>query len=79
MRYILFTTTQCPKCPTMKEFAKTLDIDGVIYDETHAQFMELVMAHDATVAPTMIILNGRDEIGRGNTPEEIKEILDGVQ
>ena len=78
MKYILLTTTSCPKCPAMKEFVQNnfAEESGEILDETSPNFMDLVQKYGVTVAPVLIILEGEKEVFRGTEPSEIEYFLE---
>ncbi|MCF7836299.1 thioredoxin family protein [Candidatus Gracilibacteria bacterium] len=77
MKYILFTTTTCPKCPAMKEFvAAEIEFEGEQVNNESSNFMEKAQEFGVDAAPTLIIFNDEDkEIFRGNEVQEIKDFL----
>jgi hypothetical protein len=80
MRYLLFTTTTCPKCPAMKEFvANEIKFSGELLDNESSNFMERAQEYDVDSAPTLIIFDDVDkEVFRGNEVGEVKEFLDNA-
>lgn len=55
MYYILFTTTQCPKCPAFKEFVKTnVTFPGKIINEQDPDFQKLALGFAVSAVPTFI-------------------------
>jgi len=77
MKYILFTTTRCPKCPAIKEYVKqNVKFAGEIMDETNPNFAKLIEEHEVQAAPTFIVWidNGMEHF-RGNEITEIEEFL----
>ena len=77
MKYILFTTETCPKCPEVKTYIKEkISFEGELLDNTAPNFMELAGEYGVTGAPTMIIFNdAKKEIFRGSETYEIEDFL----
>jgi len=77
MNYILFTTSQCPKCPAFKEFvAKNIKFDGEILNEQSPNFMDNIKQFSVHNAPTMVILNGTEEIFRTDEVSQLQGFLE---
>ena len=64
MRYLLFTTPTCPKCPLMKEAVETLPFSGLVCSSEHSEFPFLTEKYNVTSAPVLIITHHNKEIGR---------------
>lgn len=77
MRYILFTTTRCPKCPEFKDFvSRHLSFSGEVLDETRSDFSEKIAQYGVTQAPSIIFLEDRDqEVFRTNELSALKDFL----
>ena len=77
MKYLLFTTTTCPKCPAVKAFvAEKVDFPGEILDNNSPDFGTKAVELGVEAAPTMIIFGDSDqEIFRGNEVSEIEDFL----
>ena len=76
MNYILFTTTQCPKCPAFKEFiAENIDFDGEIINEQNSNFMDNVKIFGVSNAPTIVILENEKEVFRADDISQLAEFL----
>jgi len=77
MKYLLFTTTTCPKCPAMKEFvASEIKFTGELVDNESSDFMEKAQELKVDAAPTLIIFDDADkELFRGNEAQEVKDFL----
>jgi len=77
MKYLLFTTTTCPKCPAMKEFvASEIKFTGELIDNESSDFMEKAQKFSVDAAPTLIILDDADqEIFRGNEAQEVRDFF----
>ena len=77
MKYFLFTTTTCPKCPALKNFvAEKIKFPGELIDETAPDFLERAQKFSVTVAPTLIIFDDAEkEIFRGGEIGELTEFL----
>jgi len=56
MNYLLFTTTQCPKCPAFKEFVqKFIKFPGKIINETDESFRSLALEFAVSSVPTLLV------------------------
>lgn len=56
MTYLLFTTTECPKCPAFKDFVHTyVHFDGEIIDQNDEHFFRLSTEYMVSSVPTIII------------------------
>ncbi len=77
MKYLLFTTMTCPKCPAMKSFvAENLKFEGEVLDNDSSNFMEKAGELKVDSAPTLIIFDENEqEIFRGNEVGEVKDFL----
>ncbi len=78
MRYLLFTTTTCPKCPAMKEFvSENISFEGELIDNNAPGFMKKAGELRVDSAPTIIIFDDSGaEVFRGSEPQEAKEFLE---
>lgn len=77
MKYILLTTTYCPKCPSFKSFVQEkITMEGRIVDETMGDFTDIITEYNATAAPLMIILDSQDrEVFRTSETTELEDFL----
>ena len=77
MKYLLFTTAACPKCPAMKSFvAENLKFEGEVIDNSSLHFAEQIKKFNVESAPTILIFDDTEkEIFRGSEVEELKEFL----
>lgn len=77
MRYLLFTTTTCPKCPVVKNFVATeISFPGETLDNTSPNFGEKIQKFGVQNAPTFLIFDDADqEIFRGSEVSEIQDFL----
>lgn len=77
MKYILFTTTTCPKCPVVKSFvAEKINFEGEILDNSTPDFATQIQKFGVQNAPTLIIFDDSEkEIFRGNEVSEIENFL----
>lgn len=76
MNYILFTTTQCPKCPAFKEFvAKNIDFEGEILNEQSSNFMDNIQQFGVANAPTIVILENTKELFRTDDISQLQDFL----
>lgn len=78
MKYILFTTTTCPKCPAMKEFvAENINFKGETLDNDAPDFAEKAQELNVDSAPTLIVFDDEDkEVFRGREIHEVQGVLD---
>ena len=81
MRYLLFTTTTCPKCPAMKNFvAENLqNLEGETLDNTSPDFGERIAEAKVQTAPTIIFYEGDSEVFRASEVGELVEWLEKKQ
>jgi thioredoxin-related protein len=77
MKYLLFTTTTCPKCPAMKEFvASEIKFEGEQINNESPNFMEKAQEFGVEAAPTLIIFDDAGgEIFRGNEAQEVRDFF----
>ncbi len=76
MKYLLFTTQTCPKCPEIKQYINdNVFFEGEILDNTHPKFIELAGKYDVISAPLFIVFEEESEIFRGSEVYEIEEFL----
>lgn len=71
----LFTAQSCPKCPQVKEFVKSLDIDVEFIDAGTSEGLEEAKKYNITAVPTFIVLEDSKEVGRGNSVDSIKSLI----
>lgn len=76
MRFKLFFTPSCPRCPSVKEFLKERNIEGQFIDaSTDSGFAE-VQKYDVQHAPTVIFFDdGGNESARMQSVEELEKFL----
>lgn len=76
MKYKLFTTSTCIKCPEFKEFVKqNIDFDGEVLDERTENFMEQAQTLGVTKAPAFLIFEENEEIFRTSEVYELDDFL----
>jgi len=77
MKYLLLTTTRCPKCPEVKAWvSENISFPGEILDETHENFLSQVQALSIAAAPAFILFNDQEEeLFRGSEISEIQDFL----
>ena len=79
MRYFLFTTTTCQKCPELKAFVEeNVSFDGVILDENDFDFGVKMAEFGVATAPTFIVVDGDLELFWGSEIYEIQEFLSNL-
>ncbi len=76
MRFKLFTTRTCPKCPAVKQFLQEQDIEGDFVDASTPEGLEDAKKHNVMNVPTVIFFDQRgEEIKRANNIEEIRKCI----
>ena len=73
---LALTTTSCRKCPEIKEYIHKTELpvdEVVIMDENHKYFTTNCEHYGATQAPTVILIEDGEEVGRAHDVEELKE------
>ncbi len=77
MKYLLVTTTTCPKCPTMKSFvAEKISFAGETIDNTDPDFAEKIQKLGIQNAPTILIFDdAENEVFRASEISELAEFL----
>ncbi len=80
MKYFLFTTADCPKCPEVKEFIQNnITFTGEIIKETDSRFQTLIQTYDIKIAPTLIVLDNKEiVIFSGSEIPEIQDFLSNI-
>ena len=76
MKYILITTTRCPKCPEFKSFVEdNVSFEGKIIDETTPGFTDKISELGVANAPTIVVYQNEKEIFRGSETYELEDFL----
>lgn len=77
MRYVLFTTATCPKCPAMKSFvAENIKFEGEVLDNNSENFGERIAEAGVQNAPTIVIYeDGGQEVFRTDEVDQLDEWL----
>jgi glutaredoxin len=77
MRYKLFFTPMCPKCPAIKEFIKTTSVEGEFIDATTSEGLEQARKYEVSQLPTVIFLDDKGEVvSKAHSIEEVKRIVE---
>ncbi|MDP7141379.1 MAG: thioredoxin family protein [Candidatus Woesearchaeota archaeon] len=75
--YKLFFTPMCPNCPSVKEFMKTVDIEGKEIDATSEEGMAEARNYDIMSVPTILFFDEKEELaGRATSIDEIKRLIE---
>lgn len=73
--YKLFFTPACPNCPDVKEFMKTVKIEGKFIDASTNEGSEEASKLNILSVPVVVFFDEEDkEESRASTIEEIKRI-----
>lgn len=80
MRYKLFTTQFCHKCPSMKEFMASQDkVSGEVLNCSAAEGLEEARKFGVTAVPLVVFVDDNDtEVARCGCKEEVEEFLGNV-
>lgn len=77
MRYKLFFTPMCPKCPAIKEFMKGTDIEGEFVDATTPEGLEQARKYEIISVPTVLFLEDKGKvISSAHSLEEVKRVVE---
>ena len=78
-KYDLFIRKTCPNCPPVKEFMKSLDMEGNIIDVDTDEGLSAAAEKGVFAAPTVIIYDENGiESARAHTKEELELIFEKV-
>jgi glutaredoxin len=77
MKYKLFTTPMCPKCPAMKDFMAAQDkVSGEVVDAHTPEGLEEARKFDIHSVPMVVFVDDSGkEVNRCGTQEEVEEVL----
>jgi glutaredoxin len=71
-RLMLFTTASCPKCPAVKAWLDSMEINYEMMDNRHADFYKLAEKYNIHSVPTLIALDSETaEVWRASEHAEI--------
>lgn len=74
--YKLFFTPMCPKCPSIKEFMKTIKIEGQLVDATTSEGLDEARKYKVASVPTVLFLDDEENIvAQAHSLDEIKRIV----
>jgi glutaredoxin-related protein len=77
MKYKLFFTPMCPKCPAIKEFMKGTDIEGEFVDATNPEGLEQARKYEVISVPTVLFLDDKGKIvSTAHNLEEVKRVVE---
>jgi len=76
MNYKLFFTPMCPNCPKVKEFMKTVDLEGDEIDASTPDGLEEAQKFDVNSVPTVIFLENNEIKNVAHSIEEIKRVVE---
>tara|TARA_Y100000310_G_scaffold56489_1_gene51872 strand:- start:1657 stop:1887 length:231 start_codon:yes stop_codon:yes gene_type:complete len=67
----------CPNCPSVKEFMKTVDIEGKEVDATSEEGIVEARNYDIMSVPTVLFFDENNKlVGRATSIDEIKRIVE---
>ena len=76
MRYKLFFTPMCPNCPSVKEFMKTVEMDGEEIDATTPEGLEQAKKFEVSSVPTVVFLEDNEVKSVAHNVDEIKRVTE---
>lgn len=78
MKYKLFTTPMCPKCPAMKEFMAAQDkVSGEVVNAHTPEGLAEARKFNVSAVPLVVFVDDAgEEVKRCLTQDEVKEVLD---
>ncbi len=80
MKYKLFFTPMCPKCPKIKEFLNGVqDVEGEFIDATKKEGLEQARELKVSNVPTVVFFEDGKESSRANSIEEVKRVVENKQ
>jgi len=76
-KYKIFFTPMCPKCPAIKEFMKSTDIEGEFLDATTPEGLEQARKYQVSSVPTVLFLDEKEEVvSSAHNLEEVKRVVE---
>ena len=76
MRFKMFFTPSCPKCPSIKQFLKEKGLEGDFVDAATEEGFAEVQKYDVMNAPTVIFFDDEgNEKKRINSIEELEDFI----
>ncbi len=77
MKYKLFFTPMCPKCPAIKEFMKETGIEGEFVDAASSEGLEQARKYEVVSVPTVLFFDEKNAvISTAHDLEEVKRIVE---
>ncbi len=76
MKYKLFFTPMCPNCPSVKEFMKTVDMEGEEIDATLPEGLEQAQKFNVISVPTVIFLEDDKVKSVAHSVDEVKRVIE---
>ncbi len=78
--YLLFFTPMCPNCPTVKDYMKTIKLEGRFVDATERDGYSLAAKYTVFSVPTVIFFDEHEqEMGRAQSIGQIKRLIENKQ
>ena len=80
MKYKLFTTPLCPKCPAMKEFMAEQDkVQGEVVNAHTPEGLAEARKFQVSSVPTVVFVDDAGtEVKRCGTQSEVEEVLGNI-
>ena len=76
MKYKLFTTPMCPKCPAMKEFMSSQDVEGEVVNAHTPEGLAEARKFQVSSVPLVVFVDDAgEEVQRCLTQGEVEEVL----
>lgn len=75
MKYELFTTPSCPKCPKMKSLLKDSGLEGEHFNAFEEKGLRKAREKRVSSVPTAVFLKDGVEVGRATSVKEVKKFI----
>ena len=66
----------CPNCPIVKEFMKTVDLDGELLDASTPEGLQQAQKYDVAAVPTVLFFEGDELRSTCQSIDEIKRVIE---
>ena len=76
MKYKLFSTPACPNCHAIREYFKTVDIDGEDVNAASVEGLEQARKFEVSSVPTILFLEDGEVKSKATSLEEVKRVLE---
>lgn len=75
-KLLLFTTATCPKCPAVKNWLKSINVNYESVDNRRVDFYELAEKYNVQSVPTLIAVDASgNQVWRANEQAKMVELM----